>query len=161
MKATKARKLIKTGVKHFVPNNPSFDREYNIDNGMDKDAVAYAKKHTLYDVYGYRRTASGNYVNRDEPPEKIQFKQADAIRKNLQAKKAAAGREKLKAGNKVPIKAGAKLFEDFCREAYKNNRRNSSIVDLENIYNAALHLPYDKWLIVVGDEFKNNRYKKA
>jgi len=164
MKATKAENSFKSKVKHLVPNNPAYDKEYNLDNGMDKDAIAYARANTLYDIfskYGYRKTATGRFVKRDEPPEEIQYKQSDMIRKQLQQKRAAASRERLKQANKVPLKAGGRLFEDFCREAYRSTATKSAIVDLKNIYNAAFHLPYDKWIIFVADEYKNSRYKKA
>jgi len=164
MKTTKAENSFKSKIKHLVPNNPAYDKKYNLDNGMDKDAVAYTRANTLYDIfskYGYRKTATGRFVKRDEPPEEIQYKQSDMIRKQLQQKKAAASRERLKQANKVPTKAGGKLFEDFCREAYRSTATKSAIVDLKNIYNAAFHLPYDKWIIFVADEYKNSRYKKA
>lgn len=165
MKETKVKNSVRKSIKHYVPNNPAYDRAYNLDNGMDKDAIAYAKANTLYDIfskYGTRRTATGRIVSRDEPPEEIQYKQADLIRKHLQQRRAAASRERLKAANKVPTKAGGgKLFEDFCREAYRTTATKSAIIDLKNIYNAAFHLPYDKWIIFVADEYKNSRYKKS
>lgn len=156
MKPVKERKSIRNAVKHFVPNNPAFDKEYNLDNGMDRDAFAYAKANTLYDIfsrYGTRRTASGKWRERDEPPEHIQLKQADMIRKQLQSKRAAAGRERLKAANKVPTKSGAKLFEDFCREAYRNKKQNIDDANMRNIFNAAQHLSYEKWIWFVNDEY--------
>lgn len=154
----------KVSKSNLVANNPAYDKKYNLDNGMDKDAIAYAKANTLYDIfskYGTRKTAGGRIVSRDEPPEEIQYKQADMIRKHLQQRRAAASRERLKAANKVPTKAGGKLFEDFCREAYRTTATKSALIDLKNIYNAAFHLPYDKWIIFVADEYKNSRYKKA
>jgi len=164
MKPTKERKSVKSKPNNLVANNPTYDRKYSISGGWDKDAIEYANANTLYDIfskYGTRRTYSGKYVSRDEPPEDIQYKQADMIRKQMQRKQAAAGRERLKAANKVPSKSGGKLFEDFCKEAYKSRATKSAIVDLKNIYNAASVLPYEKWLIVVADEFRNSRYKKA
>jgi hypothetical protein len=69
----------------------------------------------LYEIF--RTTASGRKVRFDEPPEHIQFKQADRILRNTQKRsEAEAGREKLKASNKVPTRAGKKLFEDFMKD---------------------------------------------
>jgi len=169
MKTTGVKNSIKARPKHLVANNPAYDKEHSIKNGMDKDAYAYAKANTLYDIfskYGTRQTYSGKYVSRDEPPEDIQLKQAETIRKNIQQRKAAAGRERLKAANKVPTKSGGRLFEEFCVEAAKATGYRFSVVNyknefLKNIYNAAYHLPYEKWLIFIEDEFKNSRYKKA
>lgn len=164
MKATKERKSVKSKPSNLVANNPAHDKENSISGGWDKDAIEYANANTLYDIfskYGTRKTYSGKYVSRDEPPEDIQYKQADMIRKQMQQKKAAAGRERLKAANKVPNKSGGKLFENFCKEAYKSRASVTAINDLKNIYNAASVLPYEKWLIVVADNYGNSRYKKA
>ena len=90
--------------------------------------------------YGYRQTASGRWRENDEPDERTQLNQADAIRKKLQARKAAQSIERLKSGNKVPIKSGKKMFEEFCREAYKNRKQNIDDADMRNIFNAAQHL---------------------
>jgi len=121
MKTQKAKNSIKAKPKNLVANNPAYDQEYSIRNGMDQDAYAYAKSNTLYDIfskYGQRQTSGGRYVPRDEPPEDIQYKQAELIRKNIQQRKAAAGRERLKAANKVPTKSGGRLFEEFCKEDF-------------------------------------------
>lgn len=146
----------KVSKSNLVANNPAYDKKYNLDNGMDKDAIAYAKANTLYDIfskYGTRKTATGRTVSRDEPPEEIQYKQADMIRKHLQQRRAAASRERLKAANKVPTKSGRRLFEDFCMEAYKNRKQNIDDADMRNIFNAAQHLSYEKWIWFVNDEY--------
>jgi hypothetical protein len=37
----------------------------------------------------------------------------------------------------VPKKSGKKMFEEFCREAYKNRKQNIDDADMRNIFNAA------------------------
>ena len=106
----------------------------------------------LYEIY--RTTASGRKVRFDEPPEHIQFKQADRILRNSQNRSdAEAGREKLKASNKVPTRAGKKLFEDFMKDCERVEIKKSSTKNretMENIYNASKHLEFDKWLLFVS-----------
>ena len=152
-----------------VANNPRYDKKYGIDTGMDAKEIKKAKKNTLYDMtdvyvkeiyggrYGYRQTASGRYRERDEPDDETQLRQADAIRKSLQLKKQKASRERLKAKGKVPAKAGKKLFEVFCKEAYKNRKPFKKLGndDLQNIYNASQHLSYEKWLWFINDAYKS------
>jgi hypothetical protein len=65
----------------------------------------------------YRTTASGQRVQSDEVPQHIQFAQADLIRKRDQARDARARLERLKAANKVPLRQGVKLFDEFMRDA--------------------------------------------
>ena len=107
----------------------------------------------LYEIF--RTTASGRKVRFDEPPEHIQFKQADRILRNTQKRsEAEAGREKLKASNKVPTRAGKKLFEDFMRDCGREATKTSSTKSREtmrNIYNAAQHIDFDKWLMFVSE----------
>lgn len=154
---------------NLVANNPEHDR--NSISPAEKRQETLAKKDTLYDAlnpfqrkileiygsrYGYRQTASGRWTSRDEPDEDTQLKQADAIRKTLQAKTTAQSRERLKRANKVPIrKDGRKVFEEFCEQAYKGRRRQTTIddADLRNIFNAAQHLSYEKWIWFVNDEY--------
>jgi hypothetical protein len=107
----------------------------------------------LYEIF--RTTASGKTVRFDEPPEHIQFKQADRILRNSQNRSdAEAGREKLKAGNKVPTRAGKKLFEDFMKDCGREVSKSSltkSRETMKNIYNASQHLEFDKWLLFVSE----------
>lgn len=160
-----------------VANNPRYDREYSSSNGMDADAIKDGKDHTIYgsneslkkmirkklqESYGSRRTATGAIVPRDEPlePQKTQhLKVADKkqFAKDLEFWKKrnqqSAARERLKKKGAVPIKSGKRLFEEFCREAYKNGNQNIDDVDMRNIYNSAQHLSYEKWIIFVSDEY--------
>ena len=149
MKPTK----VKSSVDNLVANNPVHDKANSYSNGMDKVAIEFAKKNTLYDMF--RTTASGRKVRFDEPPEYIQLKQADRILRNSQRRsEAEAGRDKLKAGNKVPTRAGKKLFEDFMKDCGRVANKTSSTKSREtmkNIYNASQHLEFDKWLLFVSE----------
>ena len=105
--------------------------------------------------YGYRQTASGKWRERDEPDTETQYKQSDFINKILDKKRQEASKERLKAAGKVPVRAktGAKLFEDFCKETYKNRPKDIDNPDYRNIYNAATQLPYSEWLLFIVDEY--------
>jgi hypothetical protein len=156
---------------NLVANNPKHDR--NSISPADKKQETLAKRDTLYDalnpfqwkileIYGskseYRKTASGRWREVDEPDEYSQLKQADAIRKKLQAKMTAQSRERLKRANKVPVrKDGRKVFEEFCEQAYKSRRQEKTIddADLRNIFYAAQHLSYEKWIWFVNDEYSS------
>jgi len=70
----------------------------------------------------------------------------------MQKRKAAAGRERLKMKGAVPMKSGKKLFEDFCREAYRDKKKNIDDADMRNIYNSANSLTYEQWIWFVNDE---------
>jgi len=112
----------------------------------------------IYDEqYGYRKTASGKWRERDEPSEREQFRQSDAIQKRQQQRKAADSRERLKATNKVPTKAGKRLFEDFMEEV--NSRTGKKTKDeirmdenAKQVYLAARALDdFDSWGMFVTD----------
>jgi len=120
---------------------------------MKQTKARDCREYALYEIF--RTTASGRKIRFDEPPEHIQFKQADRILRNTQKRsEAEAGREKLKAGNKVPTRAGKKLFEDFMRDCGREATKTSSTKSREtmrNIYNAAQHIDFDKWLMFVSE----------
>lgn len=79
-------------------------------------------------MIGYRTTAIGKQrVHRDEPPQDIQFAQADLIRKREQEREARARLERLKAANKVPTKRGVKLFDEFMKDCGYNPDLDSSV----------------------------------
>ena len=51
-------------------------------------------------------------------------------------------------------KSGRKLFEDFMRDAGREPlrvRSNKKLDDMQNIYNAAHHLDFEKWIVFLGD----------
>jgi len=112
----------------------------------------------IYDEqYGYRKTASGKWRERDEPSEREQFRQSDAIQKRQQQRKAAVSRERLKATNKVPTKAGKRLFEDFMKEVNsRTGKKTKEEIRMDKnakqIYLAARALDdFDAWVMFVTD----------
>jgi hypothetical protein len=163
-----------------VANNPRYDKVYSARNGMDAKAIKDGEDNTIYgsaeerksrslkklqEVYGSRRTASGTLVRRDEPtePQKTQHLKVDKkqFAKDLEFWKKknqqASARERLKKKNAVPVRAasGKKLFEEFCREAYRDRKQNIDDADMRNIYNAANSLSYEQWIWFVNDEYSS------
>lgn len=122
-----------------------------------KDALQSQQKvNEIYSGrFGYRTTASGRKVARDEPDDETQLRQADAIRNSINKKRAAQSRERLKASNKVPTKAGKKLFDEFMKEVYALEERaekNLRHKQLEQVYLSARALDdFDKWLLFVRE----------
>jgi hypothetical protein len=113
--------------------------------------------------YGYRKTASGNWRERDEPNSAEQDGQNDAIQKMLNKKKLEQSKDRLKAANKVPNKGGKKMFEaktfkEFMLEAKKHSitkEKSRYDDDVVNLYNAANALDLDSWMIFVDDFIKS------
>jgi len=161
-----------------VANNPRYDKVYSARNGMDAKAIRDGEDNTLYgsteeakerilkrlqEVYGSRRTATGVRVPRDEPtePQKTQHLKVDKDKFNKSMEfwkkqnQQSAARERLKRKGAVPTKSGRRLFEDFCREAYENRKQTIDDADMRNIYNAANHLSYEKWIWFVNDEYSS------
>jgi hypothetical protein len=110
--------------------------------------------------YGFRKTASGRYVERDYPDADTELKQADAINKLMQNRKAASGRERLKTKGAVPVRSGSgkKLFEDFVKTARQHQKQQQQKQDIDNadmlnIYNASHHLSFAQWIWFVNDEY--------
>jgi hypothetical protein len=105
--------------------------------------------------YGTRTTASGRKVYRDEPGEDEQLRQADAVRKAVHKKEAAASRERLKSKGKVPVrKDGTKVFEDFMKvirekEELQMDRKTREY--LEQVYLSARALEFDKWILFIDE----------
>ena len=167
------KKRDRVKVDNLVPNNPEHDRDSI--SPAEKRERTREKNDTLNDAlnpfqkkileiygsrYGYRQTASRRWRERDEPDEDTQLKQADAIRKQLQANKRAQSRDRLRSGNKVPTrKDGRKVFEEFCEEAYMGRERETSIndADFQNIYNASQVLDYPEWVDFILREYENTK----
>jgi hypothetical protein len=113
--------------------------------------------------YGYRKTASNNWRERDEPDAAEQDRQNDAIQKMLHKRKVEQSKARLKATNKVPTKAGKKMFEaktfkEFMLEAKKysiTKEKSRYDDDVVNLYNAANALDLDSWMIFVDDLIKS------
>lgn len=149
----------KVSRSNLVANNPAYDKQYNLDNGMDKDAIAYAKHNTLYDA----RVSLNRIASKREPGEPVRtqhlsvdkekFKKDLDFWKSRNRTAAAQTRLKRKGDAYVPNKSGKKMFEEFCREAYKNRKQNIDDADMRNIFNAAQHLSYEKWIWFVNDEY--------
>jgi hypothetical protein len=113
--------------------------------------------------YRYRQTATGNWRERDEPNQAEQDRQNDAIQKMLHKRKVEQSKARLKTANKVPVKAGKKMFEaktfkEFMVEAKKHSitrEKSRYDDDVVNLYNAANALDLDKWMIFVDDLIKS------
>ena len=158
-----------------VANNLKYDAKYKLGDSLDGDEIAEEGEKTLNaggetkrnritkrlqeiyaGRYGYRKTASGKWRANDEPNEKEQFRQADAINKTMQQRKSAASRDRLKKADKVPtrVATGKKLFDEFMREAYEKTGKQRSAgnqEDLKQVYLAARALEFDKFLIFLTD----------
>jgi len=69
----------------------------------------------------------------------------DAINRRLQQRTSAAGRDRLKAQNKVPTRAttGKRLFEKFSEEAYKGRRQeiNDKTNSAHNYWELSMETP--------------------
>lgn len=106
----------------LVPNNPRYDREYSLANGMDAAEYKKALRTTLYDT-AYRTTHSGHRVAWDEPVGNRELEIADRVRSAMQQRRAAAGRDRLRDKQTIPTRktTGAKLFDDFMLEALGGN----------------------------------------
>ena len=156
MKPIKAGQLSK--IQHLVPNNPEYDR-----SRQDPDEVAAERraiKNTLYD--SSYRTATGHWKRRDEPDEAEQLRQSDRIRKHLLARQQQASRERLKSKGVMLTKQGKKLFDAFMKEANthrpsrgKTRINTRDLNDLQNAYNAASALEFDKWVMFMNDLFSS------
>ena len=145
-----------------VPNNPR-DNELYVDKQERSREKKFNKDNVIFGStekegrYGGYKTAAGHWKDRDEPDPDTEMKQADAINRMMQKRKAASARERLKSKGAVPVRAasGKKLFEEFCKEAYKGRTKNIDDADMRNIYNAAQHLSYGKWIWFVNDEYSS------
>ena len=110
----------------------------------------------LKEYGGYRRTASGTSVRRDEPDQDLEMKQSDAIRSNSLARMKAQAKAKLKAGNKVPTRAGAplKTFEQFRADAgggLTEELTKKQTEHMKQVHASAQHLSYDKWMLFITE----------
>ena len=157
MKPTKAKQLSR--IQHLVPNNPQADQQLTKGGHWDSKAEAQAKKNTLYDAY---RTAAGHWKRSDEPSEAEQFRQSERINQILSARRKKEAQERLKKKGAVPTKQGKKLFDEFIKEAnaHRPSRgmikiNTSDLNDLQNAYNAASALEFDKWVMFMNDLFSS------
>ena len=141
-----------------IPNNPQ-DNQLYIDKKEKRDKAKFNRERMLFDK---AEDTLSRIISKREPGEpkkteypKIDKKQFDKDMKVWkQRSQQALSRDRLKKKGAVPTKSGKKLFEEFCREAYKNKKETIDDADLRNIYNAATQLEYDDWLWWIIDEYQ-------
>ena len=141
-----------------IPNNPQ-DNQLYIDKKEKRDEAKFNRERMLFDK---AEDTLSRIISKREPGEpkkteypKIDKKQFDNDMKVWkQRSQQALSRDRLKKKGAVPTKSGKKLFEEFCREAYKNKKETIDDADLRNIYNAATQLEYDDWLWWIIDEYQ-------
>lgn len=149
--------------KHLspIPNNPR-DNELYIDKKEMNKEKKFNKDMMLFDK---AEDVLKRIVSKHEPgePKRTQYLKVDKDKFNKDMEfwkkqnQQSAARERLKRKGAVPTRSsGKKLFEDFCKEAYKNRTQTTTIndTDLRNIYNAATQLDYQQWLIWIMDEYR-------
>lgn len=141
-----------------IPNNPQ-DNQLYVDKKEKRDEAKFNRERMLFDK---AEDTLNKIVSKREPFEprkteylKVDKKQFDKDMKVWkQRSQQALSRDRLKKKGAVPTKSGKKLFEEFCREAYKNKKETIDDADLRNIYNAATQLEYDDWLWWIIDEYQ-------
>ena len=157
MKSIKEKQLSK--IQHLVPNSPRADLQLTGGKDLDEKVIEQEKKRTLYD--SSYRTQAGHWKQRDEPDEAGQLRQSDRIKQVLNARRKKDAQERLKSKGAVPTKQGKKLFEEFMSEA--NGHRTQPVIkglnlssrdldQLENLYNSASALEFEKWVVFVADK---------
>jgi hypothetical protein len=150
--------------KDIVNNNPRADRTPSW--GDDDKATEEAKKRTLYDaehkktqiidkiieIYRrtpYRTTASGNRVAWDEPNQRREDEINDRIQRLIktkqQLKQAQASRERLKAKQSVPQKAGKPMWEHIILE----EDFNKAIQLLRTYYYSSRTMRFKDWISTI------------
>lgn len=141
-----------------VPNNPR-DNELYIDK---KDRSSEKKFNRDNMIFGSTESTLSRIASKHEPgePKRTEYLKVDKDKFNKSMEfwkkqnQQSAARERLKKKGAVPTKSGRRLFEDFCREAYKNRKQNIDDADMRNIFNAANHLSYEQWIWFVNDEYE-------
>ena len=143
-----------------VPNNPR-DNELYVDK---KDRSSEKKFNRDNMIFGSTESTLSRIASKHEPgePKRTEYLKVDKDKFNKSMEfwkkqnRQSAARERLKRKGAVPTKSGRRLFEDFCKEAYKDRTQQANIndADLRNIYNAATQLDYQRWLIWIMDEYK-------
>lgn len=144
-----------------VPNNPR-DNELYVDKQERSSEKKFNKERMLFDK---KEDTLNRIASKREPfePKRTEYPKVDKkqFAKDLEFWKKrnqqASARERLKKKNAVPVRAasGKKLFEEFCREAYRDRKQNIDDADMRNIYNAANSLIYEQWIWFVNDEYSS------
>lgn len=120
-----------------------------------KQELKKQKTH-LKEYGGYRTTASGNRVRRDEPDQDLEMRQSDAIQSNSLIRAKRLAKEKLKAKGAVPTRGGAplKTFEQFRLDAGRGlteELTKKQKEHMEQVYLSARALDYDKWILFITE----------
>jgi len=105
-------------------------------------------------IYGEQYGVSGRRREFDEPGEPRRTEYLKIAPSALKKKKEWDARQRLKKQNKVPTKAGRKLFEDFMKDADKaSGKKSKKEMDMkaEQIYLSARALEFDKWVMFVSE----------
>ena len=110
----------------------------------------------LKEYGGYRTTASGNRVRRDQPDADLELRQSDAIQSNSLVRAKRLAKEKLKAKGAVPTRGGAplKTFEQFRFDAGRGlteELTKKQKEHMEQVYLSARALDYDKWMLFITE----------
>jgi len=144
-----------------VPNNPR-DNELYIDKQERSSEKKFNKERMIFDK---KEDTLNRIASKREPfePKRTEYPKVDKkqFAKDLEFWKKrnqqSSARERLKKKNAVPVRAasGKKLFEEFCREAYRDRKQNIDDADMRNIYNSANSLSYEKWIWFVNDEYSS------
>lgn len=142
-----------------IANNPR-DNELYVDKQERSNEKKFNKERMLFDK---KEDTLNRIASKREPfePKRTEYPKVDKkqFAKDLEFWKKrnqqSSARERLKKKNAVPVRAasGKKLFEEFCREAYRDRKQNIDDADMRNIYNAANSLSYEKWVWFVNDEY--------
>ena len=145
-----------------IPNNP-IDNQLYIDKKEMNREKKFNKDMMLFDK---TEDVLKKIISKHEPgePRRTEYLKVDKDKFNKSMEfwkkqnQQSAARERLKKKGAVPTKSGRRLFEDFCREAYENRKQTIDDADMRNIYNAANHLSYEKWIWFVNDEYSRSKY---
>jgi len=105
-------------------------------------------------IYDEQYGVSGRRREFDEPGEPRGTEYLKIAPSALQKQKEWDARQRLKKQNKVPTKAGRRLFEDFMKDVDKaSGKKSKKEMDkkAEQIYLAARALEFDKWVMFVSE----------
>jgi len=105
-------------------------------------------------IYDEQYGVSGRRREFDEPGEPRGTEYLKIAPSALKKQKEWDARQRLKKQNKVPTKAGRRLFEDFMKDADKaSGKKSKKEMDkkAEQIYLSARALEFDKWVMFVSE----------
>jgi hypothetical protein len=144
-----------------IANKPR-DNELYVDKQERSSEKKFNKERMLFDK---KEDTLNRIASKREPfePKRTEYPKVDKkqFAKDLEFWKKrnqqSSARERLKKKNAVPVRAasGKKLFEEFCREAYRDRNQSIDDTDMRNIYNAANSLSYEQWIWFVNDKYSS------